>query len=396
MKHNPCLHVIFSNHKCYIVDKISKKIGSLGIEDDGIFRIGTVHVICANQMRTSGHYMQKAVLDRTLLALTDKAEHYQEVLQPSAEYVGTLLGVQLWAINMFTEEIIRAGSAVSLSLLLNRLDPILRNIANLGCWQIISPVQVCGFIATVDELLRVQNKVYSRPTILVARKVKGEEEIPDGVVAVLTTDMPDVLSHVSVRARNYKVCFATCFDQNILNDLQAKEGKPFLIRPTSSDLIYSEIKGTDVLSAPEMVSPSGMSPRITLKKKRFGGAYAISADEFNNELVGSKSCNIAYMRGRLPSWVNVPISVALPFGVFEEVLSEKMNKDVADKITALKNLVAKGDLSKLGDIRQTVLQLKAPFQLINGLKSKMQSAKMRWPGNEGEQRWQQAWMAIKK
>ncbi|KAH9293885.1 hypothetical protein KI387_040909, partial [Taxus chinensis] len=112
--------------------------------------------------------------------------------------------------------------------------------------------------------------------------------------------------------------------------------------------------------------------------------------------VGSKSCNIAYIRGRLPSWVNVPMSVALPFGVFEEVLSEKMNKDVADKITALKNLVAKGDLSKLGDIRQTVLQLKAPFQLINGLKSKMQSAKMRWPADEGEQRWQQAWMAIKK
>ncbi|GLJ13650.1 hypothetical protein SUGI_0217250 [Cryptomeria japonica] len=339
----------------------------------------------------------KAVLDRTRLALTDKAEHYQELLQPSAEYLGTLLGVQQWAINIFTEEIIRAGSAASLSLLLNRLDPVLRNIANLGCWQIISPVEVCGYIATVDELLKVQNKVYNRPTILVARRVKGEEEIPDGVVAVLTTDMPDVLSHVSVRARNCKVCFATCFDQNILNELQAKEGKPFLIRPTSSNLIYTEIKGTDILSAPEMMfSQSGMSPRITLKKKCFGGAYAISADEFSSELVGSKSCNIAYLRGKLPLWVNVPVSVALPFGVFEKVLSENMNKDVADKITALKNLVAKGDLSKLCDIRQTVLQLKAPLHLMNGLKTKMQGSKMPWPGNEGEQRWQKAWMAIKK
>lgn len=57
----------------------------------------------------------------------------------------------------------------------------------------------------VDELLSVQNKSYSKPTILVAKSVKGEEEIPDGVVAVLTPDMPDVLSHVSVRARNSKV-----------------------------------------------------------------------------------------------------------------------------------------------------------------------------------------------
>ena len=132
-------------------------------------------------------------------------------------------------------------------LLLNRLDPILRNIANLGHWQIISPVEVHGFVTIIDDLLRVQNRAYDRPTILVANKVKGEEEIPDGVVAVLTADMPDVLSHVSVRAKTCKVCFATCFDQKILNDFRAKEGKAFLIRPSSSGLTYSEIKGIDVL-----------------------------------------------------------------------------------------------------------------------------------------------------
>lgn len=59
----------------------------------------------------------------------------------------------------------------------------------------------------VDELLSVQNKSFSKPTILVAKSVRGEEEIPEGVVAVLTPDMPDVLSHVSVRARNSKVVF---------------------------------------------------------------------------------------------------------------------------------------------------------------------------------------------
>lgn len=72
-------------------------------------------------------------------------------------------------------------------------------------WQVISPVEVAGYIEVVDELLSVQNKSYEKPTILVAKSVKGEEEIPDGTVAVLTPDMPDVLSHVSVRARNSKV-----------------------------------------------------------------------------------------------------------------------------------------------------------------------------------------------
>lgn len=30
------------------------------------------------------------------------------------------------------------------------------------------------------------------------------------------------------------------------------------------------------------------------------------------------------------------------------------------------------------------------------LKSKMKSSGMPWPGDEGEKRWEQAWMAIKK
>ena len=82
-------------------------------------------------------------------------------------------------------------------------------------WQVISPVEVVGYVDVVDELLAVQNKSYDRPTILVAKSVKGEEEIPDGTVAVLTPDMPDVLSHVSVRARNCKV-ITWCIEISLL------------------------------------------------------------------------------------------------------------------------------------------------------------------------------------
>lgn len=52
------------------------------------------------------------------------------------------------------------------------------------------------------------------------RQVTGEEEIPEGVVAVLTPDAPDVLSHVSVRARNMRVLFATCHDEEPLQQIK--------------------------------------------------------------------------------------------------------------------------------------------------------------------------------
>lgn len=98
----------------------------------------------------------------------------------------------------------------SWKLLVFALKYLLRFVSN--SWQVISPVEVCGYVSSVNELITIQNKVYRKPTVIIATRVTGEEEIPDGVVAVLTSDMPDVLSHVSIRARNGKVrvfCYAT-------------------------------------------------------------------------------------------------------------------------------------------------------------------------------------------
>ncbi|XP_071716394.1 alpha-glucan water dikinase, chloroplastic-like isoform X2 [Rutidosis leptorrhynchoides] len=337
----------------------------------------------------------KSVLDRTRLALAGKGELYNQLLQPSAEYLGARLNLDQWAVSIFTEEMIRAGSAAPLSSLVNRLDPILRSVANLGSWQVISPIEAVGYIVVVDELLSVQNKTYELPTILVAKSVRGEEEIPDGAVAVVTPDMPDVLSHVSVRARNSKVCFATCFDPNILDDLRAKEGKLLQLKPTSADVTYSEVREGD-LKQSNNLDEVGPSPNIKLVKKEFAGKFAISSDEFTSEMVGAKSRNIAYLKGKVPSWVGIPTSVALPFGSFEKVLSDELNQGVSQKLQILKNKLEAGDSNVLEEIRKTVLELVAPPQLVQELKSKMQSSGMPWPGDEGEQRWEQAWIAIKK
>ncbi|CAI0431048.1 unnamed protein product [Linum tenue] len=338
----------------------------------------------------------KSILDRTRLALAGKAEWYQQIFQPSAEYLGSLLGVDQWAVNIFTEEVIRGGSAAALSSLLNRLDPVLRKTANLGSWQVISPVEAVGYVVVVEELLTVQNKTYDRPTILVAKRVKGEEEIPDGTVAVLTPDMPDVLSHVSVRARNGKVCFATCFDPNILDNLKASEGKLLRLKPTSADVVYSEIKEDELESYSSTSSTDVSTASLKLVKKEFKGKYAISSDDFTGQMVGAKSRNISYLKGKVPSWIGVPTSVALPFGVFEEVLADGLNKEVEKKLQLLKRKLDGGEFAVLADIRKTVLELLPPPQLVKELKTEMQSSGMPWPGDEGEKRWEQAWTAIKK
>lgn len=45
----------------------------------------------------------KAFLDRTRLALSSKAEYFHQILQPSAEYLGSLLGVDQWAVSIWLQ-----------------------------------------------------------------------------------------------------------------------------------------------------------------------------------------------------------------------------------------------------------------------------------------------------
>ncbi|KAH9746634.1 alpha-glucan water dikinase 2 [Citrus sinensis] len=320
----------------------------------------------------------KAILDRLQLVLAERSQTYQKKFQPSVKYLGCLLGVEKYAIDNFTEELVRAQSEAVLSILINRFEPVLRKVANLGCWQVISPVEVCGFITSVNELITLQNKVYRRPTIIIASRITGEEEIPVGVVAVLTPDMPDV-------------CFATCFDQNILRNLRLKEGKAVSIRLKSTNLIISDISSSN-LSLSSSALPS--IPRgITFKRKIFRGKYAVSVEDFTPDMVGAKSCNIKFLRERVPSWIKIPTSVAIPFGAFETVLSENINKDIANKISRLYKFINGGDLSKLQEIQEAVLQMSAPLSLIYELKNKMRSSGMPWPGDEG---WNLAWRSIKK
>ncbi|WOL20108.1 alpha-glucan water dikinase 2 isoform X2 [Canna indica] len=333
----------------------------------------------------------KAVLDRLQLSLADKAQYYLKLIQPSAKYLGKLLRVETTTVASFSEELIRTGPQATVSILVNHLSPVLRNMANLGSWQIISPVEVCGFVDCVNKLIEVQTKVFSRPTILVSNRVTGEEEIPHGVVGVLTPDMPDVLSHVAIRARNDKVCFASCFDKDIIQDLKLKKGKEISVALRSSSIIYSDYKRSS--SSNKLNS---FSPRVILQKKTFSGKFAISAEEFSSVMVGSKANNIEYLRGKLPSWIKLPRSVALPFGVFEASISSEANKDLVKKFFLFKGLVNAGDISKLQMVRDTVLQMQAPIQLMNELKYKMKISSLPWPGDESEERLNQAWQAIKK
>ena len=60
---------------------------------------------------------------------------------------------------LFAEEVVRGGPAFAVSLILSSLEPALRAAAELGAWQIISPVSALGRVEVVAGLHEVQEKV---------------------------------------------------------------------------------------------------------------------------------------------------------------------------------------------------------------------------------------------
>lgn len=68
-----------------------------------------------------------------------------------------------------------------------------------------------------------------------------------------------------------------------------------------------------------------------------GSAFlrVLQEGDFGPDVVGAKACNLARLRGKLPEWILVPRSVALPFGTFEAVLADPVNAEVAAELASL-------------------------------------------------------------
>ena len=332
----------------------------------------------------------EAVFDRLGRALGSFVDYYYKLLQPKAEFLGRAFHADTWAIALFSEEVVRGRPAFVLSMLLHQLDRILRKSAKLGHWQVISPGRGMGQVEVVTALRSVQGRRFAHPTVIVADKIAGDEEIPERVTAVVTPDVTDIVSHVAIRARNAHVLFATCYDPEVLGQLKSLSGHSIKLSVNAAgDVIFEEGPAEMVDTAPRILRvPQPISrPAFT--------AHAIPASHFNEKIVGGKSLNLRRLHGKFPEWIGLPASVAVPFGVFEMVLAEEKNRGVAkpyeELIRRIDEDTNKASAEVLGELRKTVLALKAPDELVSSLHNVMAEAGLALPENRDD-----AWMCIKR
>lgn len=336
----------------------------------------------------------QAVLERTRRVLVEGSDADARRLQPMAEYLGQALAASRWAIEGFSDEVLRGRIEFVVSALLRKVDESLRQLAGAGAWQVVSrgAGQALGKVEVRTSLAEAQGQGFACDTVLVVEHIAGEEEIPVGIVAVLTAASVDLLAHVAVRARNRGVLLATAWDGEVLAGLRAKQGAwARLTVAAEGDIVVEDA------SPPATKQPAGrapVAPRL-VASVRPAAEYVIGEDGFAAENVGGKSRNLKRLRARLPSWIGVPAGVALPYGALARVLGESVNQERARRYSELEERLtgASGEdaTGLLAELRALTLALEAPEGLASALAGALGAARIAVPRSFAE-----AWLGIKR
>ena len=287
----------------------------------------------------------QSITDRIGRLLGHVIDYYNTVFAPRATYFGKGCKVDEKLVDIFTEEEIRGSIFFALSSILKKIQPILRNKANLGPWLIISRgcnENICGKVRYEKDLKTIQLEQFKEKTILLTENVGGSEEIPincNAVIILNSNNYPDMLAHISVRARNLKVALLVCFEQNIYQALKDNNDKFLEIKFNGNNIEYKNINNAKEQKEKKAVEEINKNIKPTKFDDKFNKAY-IEIDEFENDKVGAKSNNLKKIYKKLPVWIKYPESFSIPFNVFDYFMNLQENSNEKENLS---NLILKLD-----------------------------------------------------
>ena len=293
----------------------------------------------------------KSVTDRVSRLLGHIIDYYNNQFGPRAVIFGNGCKVDKYYVGLFTEEEIRGSIFFALSMILKKIEPVLREKANLGNWLIISRGDkdvTRGKIRFEKDLHKVQLEKFNEKTFLIVENVGGNEEIPlncSGVIIVNSNNYPDMLAHVSVRARNLKVPLLVSFSSD--DGKKLIEGKDKFIELTVSgeNILYKILDSEVQEEKTENKEEKGKVEPVKINKE-FTGTY-IEVPDFTHDKVGAKSNNTSKVYKKLPDWIKYPESFAIPFNVQDFILDLPENSKYKEKINSLITQISNLDTNEL-------------------------------------------------
>ncbi|CAI0469612.1 unnamed protein product [Linum tenue] len=293
----------------------------------------------------------KATLDRARRLTEEYSEALLQIFPPKVQILGKALGIPDNSVRTYTEAEIRAGVVFQVSKLCTVLLKAVRNTLGSQGWDVLVPGAAVGTLVQVESIVPGSLPPSAKgPIILVVNKADGDEEVTASgsniVGVVLLQELPH-LSHLGVRARQEKVAFVTCEDDDRLADIQKLIGK--LVRY----LDPSASAGGVILLADADPSTSGAKAASC---GRLASLSAVSSEVSNDQGVSAS--------------FQVPKGVVIPFGSMESALDQSNSTEAFESLVQQveeANLEG-GELDRLcTQLQELISSLQLPHEVMDAI-----------------------------
>ncbi|KAG2726254.1 hypothetical protein I3760_01G103400 [Carya illinoinensis] len=344
----------------------------------------------------------KATLDRARRLTEEYTEAFLEIFPQKVQTLGKAFGIPENSVRTYTEAEIRAGVIFQVSKLCTLLLKAVRSTLGSQGWDVLVPGASQGTLIQVESIVpgSLPSSVKG-PIILVVNKADGDEEVTAAgsniVGVVLLQELPH-LSHLGVRARQEKVVFVTCEDDDKVAEIQKLAGKCVRLEAslTGVNLFPSTSNISSGAFAVKTLSGDGSS-RVKAPGARGASLSAVKAPyssqgvftggvimlaDADAHTSGSKAAacgrlaslsavsDKVYSDQGVPASFNVPAGAVIPFGSLELALEQSKStpafRSFLEQIETAK--LEDGELDELcHKLQELISSLQLPKEIIDSM-----------------------------
>uniref|UniRef100_A0A2P2L2M0 Phosphoglucan water dikinaseic n=1 Tax=Rhizophora mucronata TaxID=61149 RepID=A0A2P2L2M0_RHIMU len=344
----------------------------------------------------------KATLDRAKRLTEEYSEALLQIFPQKVQMLGKALGIARNSVKTYAEAEIRAGVVFQVSKLSTLLLKAARSTLGSQGWDVLVPGAAIGTFIPVESIVPGSlPSTANGPVILLVNKADGDEEVSTAggniVGVVLLQELPH-LSHLGVRARQEKVIFVTCEDDEKVADIQRLAGKYVRLEASATGvnlaLSSSDEKGNDFLvkgslgtdsSAVDATGPcdsshSAINVPYSIKGVSAGGVIMLADADALTSGAKAAACsrlaslavvsNKVYNDQGVPASFQVPKGVVIPFGSMH--LALERSKLIETFMSCLEHIetarLEGGELENLCcQLQELISSLQPPEDIIDSI-----------------------------
>lgn len=311
---------------------------------------------CCSNVNRRETLRQRATLLRCRRLAEEFSARTLALFSGKVETLGRALGVDDRAIRVFSEADIRSHLVFQVSKLSDALLREIRKGLKLSPWDVVVSGTALG-MATALESLTAWKRTSGRPSVLLLKSATGDEEIPKSVTGMaLAHEMPH-LAHLSVRARQAGIVFATCEDTAEFEQMQSLNGREIRFSAQPDKVAWDIHDGKGAMAEPR-VHTSTRVPQVRLE----ADPAWLSLESVTTDLAGGKAHGarrLAELAQDAKAGFRTPSGLAIPFGVLEAALNARPEisaeyLELTKRLDRSKPDEFKADVGRLRQIIQTL------------------------------------------